>query len=371
MSDLDSQPTAAPTLPTRRSLASFFIARPVFAIVLAIVTCLAGAVGIYTLPISQYPEIAPTTVTVRASYSGASAEAVENSVTTVIESAMTGFSDLLYMNSSSSTGSATVTLTFGNSIDPDIAQVQVQNKLSLVESQLPDAVQQAGLTVNRSASSILMIGNIISKDGHYTSAELGDIMSTTVEPVIELVEGVGGISAFGSGYAMRIWLDPLALAQYKLTPSDITTAIEQQNVQVSVGTLGASPTADGQQLRATITAQTQLQTAEEFENIILVSGSDGGTVRLRDVARVELGLESYGQESSFNGVPAAGFGVQLASGANAINTADAVHEALDSLGSSLPDGVEVVYSYETTPFVELSIEKVIHTLLEADRKSVV
>ncbi|MGV8832470.1 MAG: efflux RND transporter permease subunit [Devosia sp.] len=365
MSDLDTQPTAGSTLPTRRSLASFFIARPVFAIVLAIVTCLAGAVGIYTLPISQYPEIAPTTVTVRANYSGASADAVENSVTTVIESAMTGFSDLLYMSSSSSTGSASVQLTFGSSIDPDIAQVQVQNKLSLVESQLPDAVQRAGLTVNRSASSILMIGNIISRDGRYSSAELGDIMSATVEPVIELVEGVGSISAFGSGYAMRIWLDPLSLEQYKLTPSDVTNAIEQQNVQISVGTLGAAPSADGQQLRATLTAQTQLKTAEEFENIILVSGSDGGTVRLRDVARVEVGLESYGQESSFDGVPAAGFGVLLASGSNAINTANAVHTALDGLASTLPDGVEVVYSYETTPFVELSIEKVIETLIEA------
>lgn len=352
-------------LPSRRSLASFFIARPVFAIVLAIVTCLAGAVGIYTLPISQYPEIAPTTVSIRATYTGASAEAVENSVTTVIESAMTGFSDLLYMASSSSTGSASVTLTFGSTIDPDIAQVQVQNKLALVESRLPEAVQQAGLTVNRSGSSILMIGNIISTDGTFTSDELADIMSTTVEPVIEQVEGVGGIQSFGSGYAMRIWLDPLSLAQYNLTPADVTGAIEQQNVQVSVGTIGSSPTVEGQQLRATVTAQTQLQTVEEFENIILVSAEGGATVRLSDVGRVELGLESYGQSSTYNGVPAAGFGVQLASGANAINTADGVHEALDGLANALPDGVEVVYSYETTPFVELSIEKVIHTLVEA------
>lgn len=361
--ETNASPLAA--LPSRGSLASFFIARPVFAIVLAIVACLAGAVGIYSLPISQYPEIAPTTISIRASYPGASAEAVENSVTTVIESSMTGFTDLLYMQSSSSTGSASVTLTFGNAIDADIAQVQVQNKLALVESRLPSVVQQSGLTVNRSGSSILMIGNIISSDGRYTSEELADIMSTTVEPVIEQVEGVGGIQSFGSGYAMRIWLDPLSLAQYNLTPSDVTGAIQQQNVQVSVGTLGASPTQAGQQLRATITAQTQLQTVDEFENIILVSGADGGTVRLRDVARVELGLESYGQESSFNGVPAAGFGVQLASGANAISTAEAVHVALDGLANALPDGVEVVYSYETTPFVELSIEKVVHTLIEA------
>ncbi|WP_375449848.1 efflux RND transporter permease subunit [uncultured Devosia sp.] len=346
-------------------MSSFFIARPIFAIVLAIVTCLAGAVGIYSLPISQYPEVAPTTITIQAAYSGATAEAVENSVTTVIESAMTGFSDLLYMESSSSTGSASVTLTFGNAIDADIAQVQVQNKLALVESNLPDVVQQAGLTVNRSGSSILMVGNIISKDGRYTSSELAEITSTTIEPVVEQVEGVGSISSFGSGYAMRIWLDPLSLAQYSLTPSDITAAIQQQNVQVSVGALGSSPTTAGQQLRATMTAQSQLQTVAEFENIILVSGSDGGTVRLSDVARVELGLESYGQESSYSGVASAGFGVQLASGANAINTANGVHAALDRLANTLPEGVEVVYSYETTPFVELSIEKVIYTLIEA------
>jgi multidrug efflux pump len=361
--DTDEAPRGLPT--GRRSLASFFIARPVFAIVLAIVTCLAGAVGITTLPISQYPEIAPTTIRIGASYPGASAEAVENSVTTVIESAMTGFSDLLYMQSTSSTGSASVTLTFGNTIDADIAQVQVQNKLALVENRLPETVQQAGLSVNRSGSSILMIGNIISRDGRYTSQQLADMMSSTIEPVVEQVEGVGGIQSFGSSYAMRIWLDPLALAQFSLTPSDVTAAIRQQNVQVSVGTIGASPTADGQQLRATVTAQTQLQTVEEFETIILVSAEDGGTVRLSDVARVELGLESYGQSSTYNGVPAAGFGIQLASGANAISTAEGVHASLDGLGNALPDGVEIVYSYETTPFVELSIEKVVHTLIEA------
>jgi multidrug efflux pump len=241
MSTLDTEHTKSAALPSRGSLASFFIARPVFAIVLAIATCLGGAVGIFSLPISQYPEIAPTTIRVGATYSGASAEAVENSVTTVIESAMTGFTDLLYMESSSSNGSSSITLTFGNNVDADIAQVQVQNKLALVESRLPDAVQQAGLTVNRSGSSILMIGNIISNDSRYSSQQLADIMDSTIQPVIEQVEGVGSILSFGSGYAMRIWLDPLSLAQYKLTPSDVTGAIEQQNVQVSVGELGSSP----------------------------------------------------------------------------------------------------------------------------------
>jgi multidrug efflux pump len=357
--------TTSPIPAPRRSLASFFIRRPIFAIVLAVVTSLAGVLGIYTLPISQYPEIAPTTIRISATYSGASAEAVENSVTTVIESAMTGFDDLLYMESSSSSGSASITLTFGNSVDPDIAQVQVQNKLALVENQLPDTVQQAGINVSRSGESILMVGNIISTDGTYSARELSDIMTTTIEPQIEQVEGVGAIQSFGSGYAMRIWLDPLSLAQFQLTPGEVTSAIEQQNVQVSVGSIGASPTTEGQQLRATATAQTQLQTVEEFEAIILKSSEDGATVRLSDVARVELGLESYGMTSSYNGVPAAGFGVQLASGANAITTANNVHAALDALANTLPEGVEVAYSYETTPFVELSIEKVVHTLIEA------
>jgi multidrug efflux pump len=365
VSTIDLAPAAAPASPGRRSIASFFIRRPIFAIVLAIVVSLAGIVGLQNLPVSQYPEIAPTTIRIGASYPGANAEAVENSVTTVIEAALTGFSDLLYMESSSSTGSANITLTFGANIDADIAQVQVQNKLALVESRLPQAVQDAGLSVNRSGSSILMIGNIVSTDGKYTTDQLSDIMSATVEPRIEQVEGVGGIQSFGSGYAMRIWLDPLSLAQYKLTAADVTSAIQKQNQQVSVGTLGASPTVKGQQLRVTVTAQTQLKSVEEFENIILVSGEDGSTVRLKDVATVELGLESYGSSSTYNGSPAAGFGVQLASGANAIDTANNVHAALDSLKNALPEGVTIAYSYETTPFVELSIEKVIHTLIEA------
>jgi len=352
-------------LPLRHSLASIFIARPIFAVVLAIVTCLAGVAGMLTLPISQYPEIAPTTVRIQATYTGASAEAVQNSVTTIIENAMSGFNDLLYMESTSSGGSATVSLTFGSSVDADIVQVQVQNKLAMVEAQLPQAVRDAGVTVNRSAGSILMIGNIISKDKAYTSSQLSDLMATLIEPAVKQVDGVGSILSFGSGYAMRIWLDPLALAQYKLTPADVVAAIQQQNTQVSVGEIGASPTTTGQQLRVTVAAQSQLKTVAEFENIRLVTAADGSTVRLKNVARVELGLGSYGSNSTFDGVPAAGFGVQLASGANAINAANNVHAALDGLKNALPRGVEIAYSYETTPFVELSIEKVIETLIEA------
>ena len=359
--------TVAPAsrLPSRQSFASFFIARPVFAIVLAIVTCLAGVFGIVSLPISQYPDIAPTTIRISASYTGASPEAVQNSVTTVIEDAMTGFTDLLYMESTSSSGSSSVSLTFGSGIDVDTAQMQVQNKLSLVEAQLPDAVRDAGISVNRSAGSILMVGNIVSDDDTYTAIQLSDIMASIIEPAIKQVEGVGSILSFGSGYAMRVWLDPLAMTQYKLTPSDVTSAIQQQNTQVAVGEIGASPTTQGQQLRVTVTAQTQLKSVAEFENIRLVSAEDGSTVRLKDVARVELGLESYGSNSSYNGHAAGGFGVQLASGANAISTAQNVHAALDALENTLPEGVSIAYSYETTPFVELSIEKVIETLIEA------
>jgi len=349
----------------RRSLASFFIQRPVFAIVLAIVTILGGVLGIFNLSITQYPEIAPTTIRINATDPGASADAVENSVTTVVESGMTGLDGLLYMESSSSTGSASVTLTFANTVNADTAQMQVQNKLTLVERQLPAVVQTSGLSVSRSSTSILMIGNIVSEDGRYTTDQLSDIMTNDIQPAVERVDGVGSIQAFGSGYAMRVWLDPLSLDKYQLTPADIVTAIQQRNVAVSVGSIGASPTVQGQQLKAVVTAQSQLTTVDEFKEIILKSASDGSTVRLGDVARVEVGLSSYGSSSTYNGHPAAGFGVLLASGANAISTAHAVHTALDGLTNTLPAGVTIAYSYETTPFVEQSVEKVVETLVEA------
>jgi multidrug efflux pump len=349
----------------RNALASFFIARPIFAMVLAIATMLGGIMAITTLPISHYPDIAPTTVRVTATYPGATAEAVENSVTREIESAMTGLDGLLYMEASSSTGRGTVTLTFDNAVDPDLVQVDVQNKVSPIVSRLPESVQREGVRVSRSASDIMMIGNIVSTDGRYSSFELSDIMSSTIEDNIERVEGVGGLQVFGTGYAMRIWLDPLSLVQFQLTPADVTAAIQSQNVQVTAGSIGASPTVQGQQLKANVTAQSQLRTADEFGAIILKTEESGSIVRLRDVARVELGLTTYGQSSTFNGLPAAGFGVQLASGANALTTADAVHAEFDRLANTLPPGVEIAYSYETTPFVRLSIENVVITLIEA------
>ncbi|MES5100427.1 efflux RND transporter permease subunit [Agrobacterium sp. BA1120] len=346
-------------------MAHFFIRRPVFAWVIAIVIMLGGALAISTLSISQYPDIAPTTVRISATYNGASAETVEKSVTTVIEDGMTGLDDLTYMTSTSSTGSASVTLTFGNSIMPDIAQVQVQNKLQLVQSQLPDVVQQQGVDVSRSTSSILMVGALISTDGKRSSADLGNVFSSTLEDQVKRLEGVGSINVFGSEYAMRIWLDPFKLNKYQLTTSDVTGAIESQNTQVSVGSLGALPAVVGQQLSVTITAQSQLTTVADFESVILKVEKDGAAVRLSDVARIEIGQESYGGDSRSNSRPSAGFAVNLATGANALDTAARVKGVLTAAEGSLPEGVSIEYPYDTTPFVTLSIEKVVHTLIEA------
>jgi multidrug efflux pump len=347
-------------------MADFFIDRPIFAWVLAIVVMLGGLLGIYTLPIAQYPEIAPTTVRISATYPGASAETIENSVTKIIEQGMTGLENLDYMSASStSSGQASVQLTFASGVDPDIAQVQVQNKLQLVQSQLPDAVVAQGITVTKSTSSILMVGGLVSTDGSLTSEDLGDYFSSRFEDAIKRVSGVGDVNVFGSGYAMRIWLDPIKLAKYQMIPSDVATAISAQNRQVSAGQLGALPSIQGQQLNVTITAQSQLQTPEQFRDIILKTATDGSIVHLSDVARVEIGSESYTTSSRFNGKNAAGFGINLATGANAIDTAAGVAEVIAKLSTGLPPNIEVVTAYDTTPFVKLSIEKVIETLIEA------
>jgi multidrug efflux pump len=346
-------------------MAKFFIRRPIFAWVIAIIIMLGGGLAISTLSIAQYPEIAPTTVRISASYNGASAETVEKSVTTIIEDGMTGLDDLTYMTSSSSTGSATVTLTFGNSIDPDIAQVQVQNKLQLVQSQLPDVVQTAGISVERTTSSILLVGALVSTDAKRSPVELGDIFSTQIEDQIKRLEGVGSVQVFGTGYAMRIWLDPFKLNKFQLTPNDITAAIQAQNTQVSVGSIGGKPAVDGQQINVTVTAQSQLQSVGDFQSVILKTETGGATVRLSDVARIEIGQESYATNSRSNRNPATGFAVNLATGANALDTAGRVKAALSAVEPNLPENVVITYPYDTTPFVELSIEKVVHTLIEA------
>ncbi|PRY75500.1 multidrug efflux pump [Yoonia maritima] len=346
-------------------MARFFIHRPVFAWVLAIVVMLAGGYSMLQLPVSQYPDIAPTTIRVSASYDGATAEAVQSSVTEVIEDGLTGIDDLLYTVSSSRQGSASLSLTFDDSVDPVDAQNTVQSNVDQVTRRLPDAVQSSGVSISRSSSSILLIGALVSTDGRYDTIQLGDILSSTVEGAVTRTEGVGGINSFGSGYAMRIWLDPLGLAQFSLTPTDVVSAVQGQNTTVSVGSLGTQPVTQGQQFTATVTAQSQLTTVAEFERIHLTTTTEGRTVRLGDVATVEIGQESYGGDSRFNTANAAGFGVNLASGANAVDTAAAVRETIAGLESALPDGVEVSYAYDTSPFVELSIEKVEHTLIEA------
>lgn len=344
----------------------FFIDRPIFAWVIAIAVMLAGALSITTLPVSQYPQIAPTTVRITATYPGADAQTVENSVTKVIEQGMTSIDHLDYITSNStSTGQASITLTFTNAADPDVAQMQVQNNLQLVEAQLPQAVQNAGITVSKSTSSFFMVAAFVSTDGKQSTTDLADYFDASLNDALRRVPGVGETQILGSRYAMRIWLDPDKLAQYQLIASDVTAAIEAQNTQVSAGQLGALPQRAGQQLNATVTAGSRLQTKEEFEAIILKSENDGSLVRLQDVATVELGAESYTRTGTYNGQPAVGIGFNLATGANAMDTADAVRAAIEQRKDSLPANVVVEYPYDTTPFVRLSIESVIHTLLEA------
>lgn len=346
-------------------MARFFIHRPVFAWVIAFVTMLVGSLGLSTLPIEQYPQIAPTTVRISAGYNGASAEIVESSVTTVIEDAMTGLDGLIYMTSNSTPGSASISLTFDDTVDADIAQVQVQNKLQLVTSQLPDIVQQSGVSVSRSTSSILLVGALTSSDGRYSTVELGDLAAQMIEDPVKRTPGVGSINTFGSGYAMRIWLDPMKMAQYQVTPADVTSAVSEQNSNVTVGSLGAQPAPEGQRLTLSLSAQSQFSSVKEFERILLRVDPDGSTVFLGDVARIEIGQESYGGASRYNGNPAAGFAVNLATGANAVETAEAVREVLAGIAPSLPEGVDIVYPYDTSPFVEESINQVYHTLAEA------
>ncbi|MGA0543354.1 multidrug efflux RND transporter permease subunit [Neotabrizicola sp. VNH66] len=347
-------------------MAQFFISRPVFAWVLAIVTMLAGAFALSRLPIEQYPDIAPVRISISGSYSGASAEATENSVTSVIEGAMTGIDGLLFMTStSSSTGRANVALTFDDGVDADVAQAQVQNKLQLVENALPETVRDNGLNVNRSGESSLLVGALVSQDNRYSTLELGDLTTALIEDAVLRTEGVGSIDSFSSGYAMRIWLDPLKLAEYQITTADVTSAISDQNSTVSVGNLGAQPVVPGQQLTVALSAQTQMSSVDQIANISLRTNEDGSQVILSDVARVEIGQVSYGASALFNGANAAGFSVTLATGANAVDTAERVRAVLQTIAPALPEGVEIAFPYDTTPFIEESIGTVYTTLFEA------
>ncbi|MDX1549775.1 MAG: efflux RND transporter permease subunit, partial [Lysobacter spongiicola] len=347
-------------------MARFFIDRPIFAWVIAIIIMLAGALAIFALPVSMYPSVAPPSVEVRASYPGASAQVVENSVTQVIEQNMTGLDGLMYFSSnSSSNGMATITLTFESGTDPDIAQVQVQNKLQLAMPLLPQEVQRQGVNVSKSASGFLQVIGFVSEDGSMDRVDISDYVGANVVDTLSRVPGVGNIQVFGAQYAMRIWLDPNKLDTYRLAVPEVIAAIQAQNAQVAVGQLGGTPSVEGQQLNATINAQDRLQTPEQFRDIVVRGGTDGSVLRLGDIARVELGAETYDFITRYNGKPASGIAISLATGANALDTAAGVEAALDELAPYFPTGLKAVIPFDTTPFVQVSIKGVIKTLIEA------
>jgi multidrug efflux pump len=347
-------------------MSRFFIDRPIFAWVVAIVIMLGGIISILGLPIAQYPSIAPPSISISGTYPGASAKTVENAVTQIIEQKMKGIDGLRYMSSSSdSAGGVTLTLTFKSGTNPDIAQVQVQNKLQLATPLLPAAVQQQGLVVAKATKNFLMVLGFVSEDGSMKQADIGDYVTASVIDPVSRVEGVGDVTNFGSQYAMRIWLDAAKLQSYQLTPADVSAAISAQNTEVSAGQLGGLPAVAGQQLNATVTAQSRLQTAEQFGEILLKTATSGATVHLRDVARMELGSETYNILARYNGKPASGMAIKLATGANALDTANAVKAKIKSMEGQFPKGLKAVVAFDTTPFVKLSIEEVVKTLVEA------
>ncbi|HEM7948047.1 efflux RND transporter permease subunit [Citrobacter koseri] len=344
----------------------FFVRRPVFAWVIAILIMLAGILAIKTLPVAQYPDVAPPSVKISATYTGASAETLENSVTQVIEQQLTGLDNLLYFTStSSSDGSVSIDVTFEQGTDPDTAQVQVQNKVQQAESRLPSEVQQSGVTVVKSQSNFLLIASVYDKSDRASSSDIADWLVSNVQDPLARVEGVGSLQVFGAEYAMRIWLDPAKLASYSLMPSDVQSAIEAQNVQVSAGKIGALPSPDTQQLTATVRAQSRMQTVEQFKKIIIKSQSDGAVVRIQDVARVEMGSEDYTAIAKLNGHPAAGVAVMLAPGANALDTATLVKDKVAEFKRDMPQGYDVAYPKDSTEFIKISVEDVVQTLFEA------
>ena len=347
-------------------LSRFFIDRPVFAWVIAIVVMLAGGISALNLPIAQYPTIAPPAVTVSAFYPGADAATLQNSVTQVIEQQLTGLDHLLYFSSSSnSDGSVSITATFAAGTNPDIAQVQVQNKVQQAIPQLPSEVQQQGIVVAKSQAAFILVIAIYDDTGRYNNVDISDFITSKMQDPLSRVNGVGSVQVFGSQYAMRVWLDPYKLETYGLETDDVANAIRAQNVQVSAGSLGAQPAVPGQELNATVTAQSQLQTPDQFRNIILKTTQNGAVVRLSDVARVELGADSYAITSMFNGMPAAGAAIMLAPGANALTTVSAVKARAETLRSSLPPGMKMSYPVDNTTFIRLSIQQVVETLAEA------
>ncbi|MHB8836510.1 MAG: efflux RND transporter permease subunit [Candidatus Methylomirabilia bacterium] len=347
-------------------MARFFIDRPIFAWVIAIIVMLAGVLAIETLPVAQYPQIAPPQISINSMYPGASARTVQDTVTQVIEQKMNGIDNLIYMSSSSdSAGAASIMLTFAAGTDPNVAQVQVQNKLQLAVPLLPQVVQRQGISVVKSTRNYLIIVGLVSEDDTLSRYDLSDYAVSNIQDIISRVEGVGEVQMFGSQHAMRIWLNASMLNNYRLTPGDVIAAIQAQNAQVSAGQFGGTPAAPGQQLNATITARTLLQTTEQFEAIILRSDPDGSTVRLGDVARCAIGTENYDMLARYKGKPAAGVALRLATGANALDTAARIKAKMAELSQFFPPGMKVVYPFDTTPFVRISIEEVVQTLIEA------
>ncbi|EKQ5187071.1 efflux RND transporter permease subunit [Salmonella enterica] len=347
-------------------MANFFIRRPIFAWVLAIILMMAGALAIMQLPVAQYPTIAPPAVSISATYPGADAQTVQDTVTQVIEQNMNGIDNLMYMSSTSdSAGSVTITLTFQSGTDPDIAQVQVQNKLQLATPLLPQEVQQQGISVEKSSSSFLMVAGFVSDNPNTTQDDISDYVASNIKDSISRLNGVGDVQLFGAQYAMRIWLDANLLNKYQLTPVDVINQLKVQNDQIAAGQLGGTPALPGQQLNASIIAQTRLKDPEEFGKVTLRVNTDGSVVYLKDVARIELGGENYNVVARINGKPASGLGIKLATGANALDTATAIKAKLAELQPFFPQGMKVVYPYDTTPFVKISIHEVVKTLFEA------
>ncbi|EAZ3144306.1 efflux RND transporter permease subunit [Salmonella enterica subsp. enterica serovar Napoli] len=347
-------------------MANFFIRRPIFAWVLAIILMMAGALAIMQLPVAQYPTIAPPAVSISATYPGADAQTVQDTVTQVIEQNMNGIDNLMYMSSTSdSAGSVTITLTFQSGTDPDIAQVQVQNKLQLATPLLPQEVQQQGISVEKSSSSFLMVAGFVSDNPNTTQDDISDYVASNIKDSISRLNGVGDVQLFGAQYAMRIWLDANLLNKYQLTPVDVINQLKVQNDQIAAGQLGGTPALPGQQLNASIIAQTRLKDPEEFGKVTLRVNTDGSVVHLKDVARIELGGENYNVVARINGKPASGLGIKLATGANAQDTATAIKAKLAELQPFFPQGMKVVYPYDTTPFVKISIHEVVKTLFEA------
>ena len=347
-------------------LSRFFLDRPVFAWVIAIMTMVLGGLAIYTLPISQYPPIAPPSIAIDCVYGGASAETVENSVTQIIEQKMTGFDDMLYISGTSdSSGASRIELTFKPGTDPDLAWAKVQNKLQLAMTSLPEVVQNYGVTVSKSTRNYLIIVGLISEDGSMDGNDLRDYAQSNLEKVLSRIPGVGEVTNFGSQYAMRVWLNPDKLTDYQLTISDVIQSLRSYNVEISAGQFGGVPAVKGQRLNASIVVQNLLKTPEEFAAIPLRTNADGSIVRIRDVGRTELGTESYDVQAFYNGKPNAALAIRQAPGANALETANAIKKKLEEMSRYFPTGMKAVYPYDTTPFIQVAIHEVVKTLFEA------